>query len=151
MRLSLSRVQLFATAWTVAHQAPLSWGFSRQGYRRGLPCSPPGDLPNPGIEPRSPILQADSEAPGKPRSTGVEAYPFFRRIVLTQAASWGLLHCRRILYQLSYQGSPSRHVNLDIMSKNYKATERKRKGDTLVTDIVKAIKITAEYTILSEG
>ena len=46
-------VLLFATLWTVAHQAPLSIGFSRQEYWRGLPCRPPGDLPNPGIEPTS--------------------------------------------------------------------------------------------------
>ena len=46
--------------WTVAHQAPLSMGFSRQEYWSGLPCLHPGDLPNPGIEPRSPALQADS-------------------------------------------------------------------------------------------
>ena len=45
-----SRVQLFATLWTVAHQAPLPMGFSRQEYWRGLPCPPPGDLPDPGIE-----------------------------------------------------------------------------------------------------
>ena len=43
----------FATPWTVAHQAPLSMGFSRQEYWSGLPCPPPGDLPNPGTEPRS--------------------------------------------------------------------------------------------------
>ena len=65
----LSRVQLFATPWTVAHQAPLSVGFSRQEYWSRLPCPSPGDLPNPGIEPRSPTLQVDSlssEPPGKP-------------------------------------------------------------------------------------
>ena len=65
---SLSRVRLFATQWTVAHQAPLSMGFSRQEYWIGLPFPSPGDLPNPGIEPRSPALQADalsSEPPGK--------------------------------------------------------------------------------------
>ena len=48
-----SRVQLCATPWTVARQAPLSMGFSRQEYWSGLPCPPPGDLPNPGIEPVS--------------------------------------------------------------------------------------------------
>ena len=48
-----SRVWLFATPWTVACQAPLSTGFSRQEYWSGLPCSPPGDLPDPGIEPTS--------------------------------------------------------------------------------------------------
>ena len=65
---SLSRVQLFATPWTVAHQAPPSMGFSRQEYWRGLPFPSPGDLPNPGIEPGSPALQTDtliSEPPGK--------------------------------------------------------------------------------------
>ena len=51
-----SCVRIFATLWTVAHQAPLSMGFSRQEYWRGLPCPPPGDLPNPGIEPKSPAL-----------------------------------------------------------------------------------------------
>ena len=46
-------VQLCATLWTVACQAPLSMGFSRRDYWRGLPCTPPGDLPDPGIEPES--------------------------------------------------------------------------------------------------
>ena len=50
---SLSRVQLFATPWTVAYQAPLSMGFSRQQYWSGLPFPSPGDLPDPGIEPGS--------------------------------------------------------------------------------------------------
>ena len=45
-----SRVRLFATLWTVASQAPLSMGFSRQEHRSGLSCSPPGDLPNVGVE-----------------------------------------------------------------------------------------------------
>ena len=45
-----SRIQLCATLWTVAHQAPLSMGFSRQQYWSGLPCPPPGDLPDPGME-----------------------------------------------------------------------------------------------------
>ena len=51
----LSRVWLFATIWTVAHQIPLSVGFFRQEYYNGLPCPPPGDLPDPGIEPMSPV------------------------------------------------------------------------------------------------
>ena len=57
---SLSRVQLFVTPWTVSHQAPPSMGFSRQEYWSGLPFPSPGDLPNSGIEPRSPALQADA-------------------------------------------------------------------------------------------
>ena len=55
-----SHVRLFATLWTVAHQAPLSMGFFRQEYWSGLPCPPPGDLPNPGIKPASPAPHADS-------------------------------------------------------------------------------------------
>ena len=58
----------FATPWAVAEQAPLSMGFSRQEYRSGLPCPPPGDF-------------------------------------LTQGSNGGLLHCRRVFYQLSCQGS----------------------------------------------
>ena len=63
----ISCVQLFETPWTVAHQAPSSMGFSRQEYWSGLPFPSPGDLPYPGIEHRSPALQADaltSEPPG---------------------------------------------------------------------------------------
>ena len=56
---SLSHVRLFETPWTVAHQALPSMGFSRQKYWSGLPFPSPGELPNPGIEPRSPTLQAD--------------------------------------------------------------------------------------------
>ena len=66
---SLSRVHLFVTPWTVAHQVPPSMGFSRQEYWSGLPFPSPGDCPNPGIEPMSPALQAEaltSEPPGKP-------------------------------------------------------------------------------------
>ena len=68
-----SCVQLCVTLCTVAHQAPLSTGFSRQEYWSGLPCPPPGDLPNPGIKPASLSLlhwQASSLPlllPGKPR------------------------------------------------------------------------------------
>ena len=58
--LMLSCVQLFSTPQTVAHQAPLSMGFPRQEYWSELTFSSPGDLPNPGIEPGSPALQADS-------------------------------------------------------------------------------------------
>ena len=64
-------VHLLVIPWTVAHQAPLSMGFSRQEYWSGLPCPPPGDLPNQRIEPMSPALQADSflsEPAGKPES-----------------------------------------------------------------------------------
>ena len=70
---SLSRVRLFATPWTVAYQAPQSMEFSRQEYWSGLPFPSPGDLPNPGIEPGSPVLPAEallSEPPGKSQDRG---------------------------------------------------------------------------------
>ena len=63
-------VGLFVTPWIVARQAPLSMGFPRQEYWNRLPFPPPGDVPNPGIEPGSPALQADSlplSHPGKPK------------------------------------------------------------------------------------
>ena len=69
----LFRYSTLCDPWTVAHQPPPSMGFSRQEYWRGLPFPSPGDLPNPGIEPRSPALRADaltSEPPGKPQIFG---------------------------------------------------------------------------------
>ena len=65
---SLSRVWLFATLWTVAYQVPLLMGFSSQEYWSGLPFPSPGDLPNPGIEPKSPALYADA-LPSEPPDT----------------------------------------------------------------------------------
>ena len=65
----LSRVQLFETPWTVGYQASPSMGFSRQEYWGGLPFPSPGDLPDPGIEPRCPTLEADDltyEPPWEP-------------------------------------------------------------------------------------
>ena len=104
-----SRVQLYATPWTVTCQAPLSMGFSRQESWSGLPCPPPGDLPNPRVEPRSPSLQVDSlpsEPPEKPENTGVGSLFLLQGIFLTQESNWGFLHCRQILYQLSSPNSP---------------------------------------------
>ena len=66
---SVTHVRLFGTAKTVAYQAPPSMGLSRQEYWGGLPLPSPGDLPDPGIKPGSPALQADalpSETPGMP-------------------------------------------------------------------------------------
>ena len=63
---SFSCVHLFVTPWTVASRLLCPWGFSRQEYWSGLPCPPLGNLPNPGIEPRSPTLQTDS-LPSQPQ------------------------------------------------------------------------------------
>ena len=85
------------------------WVFSRQEYWSGLPCLSPGDLPNPGIEPSCPAFQADSlpsEPPEKPKNTGVGSLLLLQGIFPTQELNRGSLHCRQILYQLSYQGSP---------------------------------------------
>ena len=71
-----------------------------------LPCPPPEDLPNPGMEPRSAALQADSlssEPPGKPKNTGVGNPSLLQGNFPTQESNRGLLRCRQILYQLSYQ------------------------------------------------
>ena len=62
-----SRVRLFATAWTVARQAPLSIVLSQQEYWSGLPFPPPGDLPDPGIKPASPTLAGGFFTPEPPR------------------------------------------------------------------------------------
>ena len=61
-------VRLFVTPWAVAYQAPLSVGFSRQEYWSGLPFPSPGDLPDPGIKPRSPVLQAEA-LPSEPQGS----------------------------------------------------------------------------------
>ena len=75
----------------------------------GLPCLLPGDLPNLGMEPRSPALLVDSlpsKPPGKPKNTGVGSLSLLQGVFLTPKSSQGLLHGRQILYQLSYQGGP---------------------------------------------
>ena len=97
------------TPWTVAHHVPLSMRISRQEYWSGLPCPPPGDRPNPGIKPRSSSLQADSvpsEPPEKSKNTGVGSLSFLQQNFSAQESNQGLLHCRWIIYQLSYMGSP---------------------------------------------
>ena len=195
---TLSCVRFFMTPWTVSHQAPLFMEFSKQEYCSGLPFPSPGDLPNQGIEPTSPVsptlagsfftswatraalylffvnsnqipclvrmdiveneshsVVSDSlwphgltmqsmefsrpellegvafpfsrgssqpkawtqvshiagrflpaEPQGKPKNTGVGSLCLLQGIFLTQVSNWGLLHCRQILYQLSYQGCP---------------------------------------------
>ena len=91
-----------ATPWTQSME------FSWPEYWNGQPFPFPWDLPNPGIEPKSPTLQADTlpaEPQGKPKNTGVGSLSLLQRIFLTQDLNRGLLHCRQILFQLSYQGS----------------------------------------------
>ena len=78
--------------------------FSRPEYLSGQLFPSPGDLPNPGIEPRSLALQVESlpaESQGKPKKTGLGSLSLLLWIFPTQESNWGLLHCRWILYQLS--------------------------------------------------
>ena len=91
-----------ATPWTIQFME-CPW----PEYWSGLPFPSPRDLLNPGIEPRSLTLQADSlpaEPQGKPKNTGVGSPPLLQRLFLTQELNRHLLNYRRILYQLSYQG-----------------------------------------------
>ena len=99
---SLSRVRLFATPLTTQ-----CMGFSRPEYWSG--CLLQGYAPNPGMEPRSPTLQADSlpaEPQGKPKNTGVGSRSLLQWIFPAQGWNPGLLHGSQILYQLSHKGSP---------------------------------------------
>ena len=94
----------------------LSMEFSRPEYWSGQPFPSPGDLANPGIESRSPAVEADSlpaEPQGKPRNTGGGSLSLLQRVFPTEESNQGLLHCKRILYQLSYQGSLP--LNLSIV------------------------------------
>ena len=81
------------------------WNSPGQNTGAGSLSLLPGHLPNPGIKPRSPALQADSllgEPPGKPKNTRVDSLFLLQWIFSTQESNWGLLHCRKILYQISY-------------------------------------------------
>ena len=94
--------QLCSTLWDPMEQ---SMEFSRPEYWSGQPFPSPGDLPNPGIKPRSPTLQADSlpaEPPEKPKNTVQGSLSFLQGIFLTQKLNQDLLYCRWMLYQLSY-------------------------------------------------
>ena len=84
--------------------------FSRPEYWSGLLCPLPGDLPNPGIEPRSPTLQADflpSEPPGKAKNSGVGSLSLLQGIFPTQELNHGLLHCRQIFLPADPWGKPA--------------------------------------------
>ena len=98
---SLSHVQLFATPWTVAYQASPSMGFSRQEYWSGLPFPSPGDLPDPGIEPRSPALEADaltSEPPGK----SLIQDSFLKCLKMLMNGLHGIKHVKQLFEELPW-------------------------------------------------
>ena len=102
---SHSAMSPFATPWTMPYSP---WDSPGQNTGVGS-LYLLQNLPNPGIKPRSPALEVDSlptEPPGKPKNTGVGRLSLFQWIFLTQELNRDLLLCRRILYQLSHQGSP---------------------------------------------
>ena len=108
MYFALCTTTVMYNSWIVACQDLISMEFSRQKYWSGLPFPSPRDLPDSGIEPSSPALQVNSlpsEPPGKPMNTGVGSLSHLQEIFPTQELNQDLLHCRQILYQLSYQGS----------------------------------------------
>ena len=94
---SLSRVRLFVTPWTVAYQAPPSMGFSRQEYWSGLPFPSPGNLPDLGIEPGSPALQADALTSAPP-GIGIPHFPVLHFAALCRYCFF--------FYKLKVDGSP---------------------------------------------
>ena len=86
--------------------------FARPEYWSGSPFPSPGDLPNPGLKPRSSELQADSlpaEPQGKTKNTGVGSLSLLQGSFPTQGLNLGLPHCKRILHQLSHEGSLARN------------------------------------------
>ena len=116
--LSLSVMSNSATPWTIALQAPLSMGILQAKILEWVASPPPGDLPNPGIKPRSPAVQVDSlpsEPPWKPKNTGVGSLSLLQGNSLTQESDRSLQHCRQILYLLSYQGSLFFYIYISLV------------------------------------
>ena len=143
----LSHVQLFATPWTIAHQASLPMGILQartlewvaMPFSRG--SSQPGDQTL-----RPPTLQADfllSEPQGSPIILEWVAYPFSRGIFLTQEWNQGLLHCRPILYQLSSQGSSRNTI------KQYKQKRNSHRFLTLQGILIAQARDEAEILVRS--
>ena len=131
--------------------------FSRPEYWSGWPFPSSGDLPNPGIKPRSPELQADSlpaEPQRKPKNTGVGSLSLLQGTFPTQELNWRLLHCRQILYQLSDERSPESEkagLKFNIQKTKIMASSPTTSGQTdgekveTVTDVIfLGSKITAD-------
>ena len=103
LKVKVVQTCLFETPWTIQ-----SMEISRPEYWSGQPFPSLEDLPNPGIDARSPVLQVDSlpaKPQGKPMNTGVGSLSLLQWIFLTNESNWGLMHCRWTVYKLSYQGS----------------------------------------------
>ena len=110
---SASNVSNSATPRTVACQGPLSMGILQARILKWVAMLTSRGSAQPRVKSRSPALQVDSlpsQPPGKPKNTGVRSLSLLQGLFLTQESNQGLLHCRRVLYQLSYQESPN-HKN----------------------------------------
>ena len=109
---------------------------SRQEYWSGLPFPSPGDLPNPGIKPRSPILQADSlpfEPPGKPKNTGVGSLPLLQGIFLTQELNWDPPALQADALPPEPPGKPQSHdINVGYSDSSYLMVQYKLHHDDLL-------------------
>ena len=139
---SLSRVRLFATPWTVAHQAPPSMGFSRQEYWSGLPLPSPGDLPNPGTEPGPPAFQADaftSEPPGKKtaasnavvrgRPNPIWPVPLQEKADSERPEVQSVVAFSSCTFTLCVKLSPGRKEHVRTRRQRLQGQERGRRGD----------------------
>ena len=132
-----SHVWLFATPWTIAHQAPLSMGFSWQEYWSGLPCSPLGDLPNPGIKLRSPALQVDF-SPSEANRGEAETFSFCcfsnafaSKKYATVTYSWEVAYSAAFHNHSLYAAWFKLHTNLIKELGQYSEIERKVKNHDL--------------------
>ena len=129
------------------------WGFSRQEYWSRLPCTPPG------IKSRSPALQVNSllsELPWKPMNTGVGTLSLLQGIFWAQESNQGLLHCRWILYQLNYQGSPLRCTHISkhhvvALKHNFYMSKIYVNIASLVVQMVKHLPAVQETQVRSLG
>ena len=180
-----NHVQLLVTPWTVACQSPLSMESSRQEYWSGLLFPTLGDLPNSGVKPESPVspaladgflerrsrsVMSDSlrphglyspwNSPGQ--NTGVGSLSLFQGIFPTQGLNPGLLHCRRILYQLNHKGNPTNSLPLCWPGKPQKMNitlyfdkffdlkeENYFKNDTIIIMTLNFLKAKPDETIYS--
>ena len=136
---SLSRVRLFAIPWTVTYQAPLSMGFSRQEYWSGLSFPSPGDLPDPGIEPGSPTLQADSlptDPPGHGTSFIYTKYLFsgksWKVMPLTSRMKQRLWLLLPLLINIALECKPAQ----SNQQSKYKGRKENNKLSLFVDDII---------------
>ena len=116
------------TPQTVAYQAPLSMGFPSQEYWTGLPFSSPGDLPDPGIEPKSPVLQAEAlTSMNTHRHTGI----YCRSMTLCNCGSWSSSMCKSVIFPFDVGACGHRTDREGKMTVKYQVQESKSELESL--------------------